>query len=306
MIEPAIIAIRLAQYAGAAVLFGSAAFFLYAPVADLPETFARRARALLAVAAALVTVASLAAVAAQSVFFAGSIDAGLTRESLGAVASQMDLGKAALVRSAAALAALMALAALTPSRPTWALAAALGATAVVSLAWMGHAGAGEGESGLVLLASDIVHLLAAAGWLGALAGFVLMLFTKPATGDVRRALHAALHRFSGVGSALVATLLATGAVNTWMIVGPQGIATIADSEYGRLLLLKLAVFMAMLGLAAANRFRLTPALAGSIDASEPALHSRRALQRSVVLETVAGAFVLLLVAWLGTLSPVAP
>ncbi len=67
MIEPALIAIRLAQYAGAAVLFGSAAFQLYAPVAHLSPKFARRTRFVLAAAAVLLAAASLAAIAAQSV-----------------------------------------------------------------------------------------------------------------------------------------------------------------------------------------------------------------------------------------------
>lgn len=306
MIEPAIIAIRLAQYAGAAVLFGSAAFHLYAPVAYLSPELARRARGLLAAAAALLALASLLAIAAQSVFFAGSIDSGLARESLGAVAFQMDLGKAALVRAAVALAALAVLLVMAPGRAAWAIAVMLGGAATVSLAWMGHAGAGEGTSGRVLLASDVLHLLAAAGWLGALAGFVQLLFVKPETAELARALHAALHRFATVGLVLVAILVVTGIVNTLSIVGLEGIATIWTSVYGRLLLLKLALFVVMLGLAAVNRFRLTPALAGeqgNIRSAEGALGG---LRRSVVLETLAGAAVLALVAWLGTLSPSAP
>jgi len=303
VIEPVLIALRLAQYAAAAVLFGSAAFHLYAPVVDLSPTFARRSRAVLAAAAALLATASLAAIAAQSVFLAGSMDGGLARESLAAVTLQMDLGKAALVRAATAVAALAALAVLAPGRPVWALAVALGGVATVSLAWMGHAGAGEGDGGRLLLASDVLHLLAAAGWLGALAGFVQLLFVKPSTAELARALHAALHRFATVGSILVATLVITGAVNTLSIVGLDGIATIWTSTYGRLLVLKLAVFAAMLMLAAVNRLRLTPALAGELGNVGPPAGPLRDLRRSVVLETLAGAAVLVLVAWLGTLSP---
>jgi putative copper resistance protein D len=303
VIEPAIIAIRVAQYAGAAMLFGSAAFHLYAPVAELSPALARRARALLATGAAMLAVASLAAIAAQSIYFAGSVEGGLAGESLAAVAFQMDLGKAALVRAGAAVAALVALAALAPGRPAWALAAAFGGVATVSLAWMGHAGAGEGDGGRILLASDVLHLLAAAGWLGALAVFVQVLFVKPASSELARALHAALHRFATLGSILVATLVITGIVNTLSIVGWEEIATIWTSAYGRLLLLKLAMFAAMLGLAAFNRFRLTPALAGELGKVGPSEGAVRSLRRSVVLETVAGAAVLALVAWLGTLSP---
>jgi putative copper resistance protein D len=305
VIEPLIIAIRLAQYAAAAVLFGSAAFHLYAPVADLSPHLARRARVLLTAAAALLAVASLAAIAAQSVFFAGSMDGGLARESLSAVAFQMDLGKAALARAAAAIAALAVLAAMTPGRVAWALAVAFGGVATISLAWMGHAGAGEGGAGRILLASDVLHLLAVAGWVGALAGFVQLLFVEPATPAMARALHSALDRFATVGSLLVAILIVTGAVNTLSIVGPAGIATIWTSAYGKLLLLKLMLFATMLGLAALNRFRLTPALAGELDEAQPAPGALGSLRRSVILEILAGAAVLALVSWLGTLSPTA-
>lgn len=303
MIETVIIAVRLAQYASVAVLLGSAAFYLYAPVSDLPPAFARGARTLLAVAAAVLTGASLTAIGAQSVFFAGSIEDGLTRESLVAVATQMSLGKAALVRAAAAAAAFAALLALRPSRATWTLVAALGCVAAVSLAWMGHAGAGEGAAGWVLLLSDIFHLLAAATWLGALAAFVQLLFLKPVTARLCQTYHLALHRFSTLGSVLVATLLATGAVNSWLIIGPEGLTTIWNGEYGRLLILKLMLFAVMVGFAAMNRFRLTPALARRLDHVSAAEGAVRSLRRSVVLETVAGALVLALVAWLGTLSP---
>jgi putative copper resistance protein D len=305
VIEPVIIALRLAQYAAAVVLFGLAAFHLYAPVANLSPRLAWRARISLIAAAALLAVTSLAAIAAQSAFFAGSLGGGLARESLNAVAFQMDLGKAALVRSAAALAALVAVLAVAPGRLAWALAAGFGGVATVSLAWMGHAGAGEGDTGRILLASDVLHLLAAAGWLGALAGFAQLLFVKPVTAELARALHSALDRFATVGSILVATLVVTGLVNTLSIVGLAGIATIWSSAYGQLLLFKLVLFAAMLGLAAANRFRLTPALARQLGDAEPAHGALSDLRRSVALETLAGAVVLAIVSWLGTLSPAA-
>ena len=45
---------------------------------------------------------------------------------------------------------------------------------LASLAWAGHAAAGQ-ASGLVQLLSDVVHLLAAGAWLGALPGLVFLL-----------------------------------------------------------------------------------------------------------------------------------
>ena len=45
---------------------------------------------------------------------------------------------------------------------------AVGAIAVGSIAWSGHAAASEGINGAAHLAGDIVHMLAASLWLGAL------------------------------------------------------------------------------------------------------------------------------------------
>lgn len=302
MIEPVLIAVRLAQYAGAAVLFGLPAFILYTQAHAFAPGLARRTRALLVAAAAMLVIASLGAIAAQSVFFAGSMELGLAQESLSAVAMQMGMGKAALVRAMAALAALVLLVVTPGLRVPVAL---LGGAAAVTLAWMGHAGAGEGAWGWALLASDVVHLLAASAWIGALAGFLMLLLLKPAQAKQQRGLHAALHRFSGVGSILVAALVVTGVFNGWMIIGPDGFATVLDSPYGRLLLLKLALFAAMLALAAANRFRLTPALAARLETGEPTAAAIGALRRSIALESAVGLLVLAVVAWLGTLSPAA-
>jgi putative copper resistance protein D len=297
VLEAAVIVARLLQYLGAAILFGSSLFFVYAlpPVGPGSASSRRWARPLLLVGAAVLAASSLLAIAAQASLFAGSWAAGLAAGAIADVVTYMDLGKAALVRGVAALAAIGALLALGAGRGAWLAVAACGAVAAASLAWMGHAAAGEGATGTIHLASDALHALAAAAWLGALAAFVLLLFdANPAEGVVQRA----LRRFSGVGSALVAVLVVTGAVNTWFLVGPDRLAALPDSAYGRLLLAKLALFGVMLALAGLNRWRLAPRL-GS--AAGPA--AAASLRRSILAETVTGVAVLALVAWLGTLPP---
>ena len=47
--------------------------------------------------------------------------------------------------------------------------------ALASLAWNGHAAAGEGVAGAVRLAAGLVHLLAAGGWIAAVLMFLGML-----------------------------------------------------------------------------------------------------------------------------------
>ncbi|WFU74965.1 CopD family protein [Bradyrhizobium sp. CB2312] len=139
-----------------------------------------------------------------------------------------------------------------------ALAAGLGLAA--SLAWTGHAGSTLGAIGDVHLAADALHLIAAAAWIGGLVSLVLFFAAArnqatawaPVAGD-------AAERFSILGMVSVATLFVTGIVNAWILVGSfRGLFT---TEYGRVLMLKLGIFAAMLAVAAINRFYLMPRLA---------------------------------------------
>lgn len=305
MLEAAVIALRLLQYAGAMVLMGSSLFFIYALPSSGEGSAAqsRWTRPLLIGAGLVLALAAILGIAAQSSVLAGSVSEGLKAETLKAVVSGMDLGKAAIVRAVAAILAVVCLLAFKPARRSWTVAAVLGAVATASLAWMGHGAATEGPLGLLHLVSDILHALAAAFWIGALATFFGLLAAPPAASAARHTVYHALHGFSGIGSVSVAVLVATGALNSWILVGLDHVSALWTTPYGRLLTLKLILFAAMLGLAAANRFRHTPALGrvlGDNTSSEPAL---RELRRSVVLETALGVGVLATVAWLGVLAP---
>jgi putative copper resistance protein D len=306
VLEPAVIVLRLLQFAGAMILFGSSLFLLYAlPKAGVGSGAELNwPRRLLAWAAGGVLVASLAGLLAQTSILAGSIDAGLKPASLAAVMTTMSMGSSTLIRVAAAGLALVLLAVWRPDRTTWRLCALLGALVSASFAWMGHGAATEGTPGLLHLFADILHALAAGVWIGALVAFFMLLRPRAASVELDRVLHRALHGFSGIGSALVAVLVATGLVNSWFLVGPTRLSGLWTTPYGQLLTLKLVLFAGMLLLAAANRFRLTPALGaaiGSGDAREAAVSD---LRRSLILETALAFLVLGLVAWLGTLAPV--
>ena len=287
MLVAAVVAVRLLQYVGAAILFGTPLFFVYAADRTPPD-----ALNLVRGAALLSAFAAPLAIAVQASLFAGSPVQGLTAEGMGAVVSHLALGKAAVVQACAAAAAFLLLSVVKPSRTGWIGAAALGVVAAGSLAWMGHAAATEGEIGTVHRSSDVMHALAASAWLGALVGFVLLARNRAAGRD---ALHLALRRFSALGPWLIALLVLTGLVNSWVLVGPENVGQLTATPYGRLLLAKLALFVAMLGLAATNRFRHTAAVAGGAPLE--------GLRRTVALETFAGLAVLALVAWLGTQAP---
>jgi len=226
-------------------------------------------------------------------------------ESLTFVITGTGIGQAGVLRVIAGASALALLLTLRPGGLLWGLVSALGAAGCASLAWMGHGAATEGLAGRVHLVADILHSLAAAAWTGALVAFLLLCWPRSATSpEHQRSLYCALHGFAGVGAALVGVIVATGAVNSWFLVGPDRLDGLWTTVYGRLLLAKLGLFAVMLIVAASNRFRLTPALARSLDGSGQTPYALTDLRQSLILETAAAGAILVLVAWLGTLAPV--
>lgn len=206
------------------------------------------------------------------------------------------IGPVLAVRGVALSLALVAAAA--PQGDRWALFPA--AVAAATLAWTGHAGATEDVAGSLHRAADVAHIWAAAGWIGALAVLLHAILTlSPVGGDARR-IAAILSRFSLMGTLIVATLVATGAINGALIVGLDQLPALVGSRYGWLLGAKLALFGLMLALAAANRWRLTPALEND-GTARAWMH----LRLSLLVETSAAIAIIGLVAWLGTLDPMA-
>lgn len=306
MLEPAVIILRLLQFAGAMVLFGSSLFLIYGLPRSGPTSGAELGwpRRLLAWAAGAVLAGSIAGLLAQTSILAGSVREGITLSSLSAVITTMAMGPSTLIRVAAAAIALAILILTRSGRAAFWSCAGLGAVICASFAWMGHGATMEGAPRLFHLSADILHVLAAAVWIGALVAFVQLLRPGSPSPEQHRALHQALHGFSGVGSVLVAVLVATGLVNSWFLVGPTRISGLLTTPYGQLLSLKLALFAGMLALAAANRFRLTPALGAGLDTGQGREGPLRHLRRSVAVETGLAFAVLALVAWLGRLAPV--
>jgi len=288
-LDALVVAARIAQFLGAAVLFGMPLFALYnrAGVDRRPL-----------LGAVLLTLAGgVVALGAQTASMAGDAAAIRDPSMIWAVASGTQFGRGLSVRLAATVLALATLA--LPRGPRTPAVALVGAVVMGSFAWTGHGAADEGAAGLTHVVADVLHLLAAGVWIGALAGLLLLL-PRRRGGDLAQ-LHAALAGFSGVGSTAVAVLLLSGLVNSWFLIGPTRIAEMPSSTYGLLLLAKLVLFAAMLGLAALNRFRLTPALGESLAADPRAAVDR--LRRSLLLETGAGALVLAVVGWMGAIAP---
>lgn len=159
-------------------------------------------------------------------------------------------------------------------------------------------------TGWIHLGSDIVHLLAAGVWIGALFARGLLLFRRTSGMSAEHVIlsHRTLEGFSTVGTVVVALIVVSGLVNGWILIGPANALALFTTLYGQLLLAKLALFVSMLGLAWVNRFRLTPALATALRAEDHGA-AVQALRRSLLLETAAALAILLFVAWLGLLAP---
>jgi putative copper resistance protein D len=181
-----------------------------------------------------------------------------------------------------------------------ALVALPAAVAAMTLAWSGHAAASEGLAGSAHRMADALHVLAAAGWFGALLALLGAVLTGRRIGQTA----AMLERFSLFGTIFVGTLIVTGAFNAVMIVGLAQLPALLHSLYGWLLLAKLTLFGAMLLLAAANRWQLTPRLEAAAYGGDAAAALRH-LRLSLLVETGLAILILGLVAALGTLDPLA-
>ena len=302
--DAAVVILRWVQMAGAMILFGSSLFCLYAlPRTDGGSEIALQwPKRLLISSAGAVLIACILGFLAQTAVLAGSVQDALQPDALTAAATGMSFGKSSIVRAAIAGLSVIGLVFAKPGRGTLGLATLAGGVLCASFAWMGHGAATEGAAGLLHTVADIVHALAAGVWIGALVAFFLLLRPRAPSAELDRVVHGALHGFSGIGSALVAVLIVSGLVNSWFLVGLSGVSELWTTPYGELLSLKLAVFVGMLGLAAANRFRLTPAL-GAATGERDSSAALAALRRSLILETALAFLVVGLVAWLGTLEP---
>lgn len=173
------------------------------------------------------------------------------------------------------------------------LQAIVAAAFAALIAFSGHASATPGFAGDIHLAADMAHLIAAAAWLGALPALALLLSVAGRRKDAEWDAIAitATARFSLIGIVCVATLLASGIVASAILLsGPRDLIA---TSYGRLLCVKIALFLTMVAVAAVNRFRLTPRLPQSIGT----------LVRTSLAEIVLGLGVIAAVASLGTMEP---
>ncbi|MFF3618102.1 copper resistance CopC/CopD family protein [Streptomyces sp. NPDC002467] len=125
---------------------------------------------------------------------------------------------------------------------------AIGGTVVsagIAATWALSEHASTGIQPGLAMPVDIVHLLAAATWLGGLAALLIALHKVP---GIERA---AVQRFSKVAFVSVLALAVTGVYQSWRQIGSWSALT--GTDYGRLLLLKVGLVAVLVALAYVSR-----------------------------------------------------
>ncbi|HVI97461.1 MAG TPA: copper homeostasis membrane protein CopD [Sphingomonas sp.] len=304
--DPLGVVVRFGLYLNLMILFGAPLFGIYSPQPrDRRRVALRVLRRLYAAGAVVGLALSLVSLMVLAASMSGQSVGDVRWSTLEMLVLQTNIGWAWLVRVAALTAFILASWVMHPARgagPT--LMSLLGGVALASLAWTGHGAMDQGSIGLVHLSADIVHLLAAGAWIAAILalGTLLIRVHRSMSRDDAEHLHRALARFATIGTLAVALLFLTGLVNSWLLVGISGLASVGDSLYLQLLALKLLLFLGMLCLAAANRFTITPTLERVLRTGEQG-SALAHLRRSLAIEASLGIAILGLVAWFGTLNP---
>ena len=166
---------------------------------------------------------------------------------------------------------------------------------LTSLAWISHAAAATVH--LFGVSGDMLHLCAAGFWIGGLVPLTIFLARVRASFSVGETVVRVVRRFSTLSLCCVSVLVVSGISNSWLLVG--SIHALFTTPYGRLLLVKLALFAILIGFGARNRFLVKGKLPKA--AADPDLLDQ--LRRNVFWEACLGVAVLVIVECLGVTPP---
>jgi copper transport protein len=225
-------------YLGALVAAGTLCFSLYAEASDRLLDVASKA-------AVLGAVALVAATPFRIARLGGGLGALRDNEVLAAALR----GPIGVSTAVTALALLVAAVLVDRSAPRW-VPTALTLVALGGFAIEGHTRTPVRRWWLV--GSDVVHLVAAAIWLG---GIVALVLAFRALREARP-LAAMVRRFSDVALIAVVVVSVTGVTMAWIILPSAGELT--STGYGLALIVKAALVVVVIVLGAYNRYRLVP------------------------------------------------
>ena len=291
MIAPhvALALVRLCFDAAAITAYGVSGLIAWIAPKRLGQAIAASSNFLIVAASSLAVLSTVAWLPIEAAMIRESWQSAVDRSTLSALLCDTAIGKAWLVRLALSLLLTAAL----PWRSA-SVRVALSGFLLASLALTGHANMDEGTRGVLHIFNDALHLLAGGAWLGsllALPGCLVRLRDPAFCAEAKTA----LRRFSSAGHLAVALVIATGVVNSVLVL--QRWPTDFTSTYQMLLVTKIAFVAGMTGLALMNRYIFVPRMLTQRD------RAIVQIRNGTYAELALGAGVLALVAFLGILDP---
>ncbi|HCU13014.1 MAG TPA: hypothetical protein DGB72_12895 [Gemmatimonadetes bacterium] len=291
---------RAFSFVGLLVLIGATTFrSLVLPRArgtspDLAVRMERRAAVLGLTVSVLVILTAFARIGLESEMMAGV--AGMKTMSMTDMTLHTRWGFALQLELGAALVALVSFAlAIGRLRGAWTVASISAIVLAVTPALAGHAAASPRFTSL-LIASDFLHVLGGASWLGSL--LCVMLIGVPISltlmGAERwQSVAALVNAFSPVALFSAAIVVVSGVIASWVHV--QHLTALWQTSYGRVLLVKLALVTLTLMTGAYNFRRVQPLLVREEGTAR--------LRQSAVLELGLGFLILVVTGFLTGVSP---
>ena len=177
----------------------------------------------------------------------------------------------------------------------WVLAAVACVALAVTPALSGHAASAPRLTGLAI-ASDTLHVIGAAGWLGSLLLLLAVgipVAMRRAEGQRGATVARLVNAFSPTALGFAGLAVLTGVFSGWLHIGLS--AALWESDYGRTLLIKLAILSVVIGTGAYNWLKVKPALGDDLGAQR--------IRRSATVEVAVGVLVLIVTAVLVATPP---
>ena len=267
---------RFFEFALLLLCAGGVAALLYA-LRSADDRVHRRLYGLLAACAGALAVFALLGIPFQGAAAAGTgLGEAFSWDVISSVA-ETRYGKVELVRAGLALGLLVVVLALRRiagrRRDVGTIAAALlAAGLVMTPSFAGHASV----AGKLAVVADIAHVVAAAAWVGGLAFVVLALVY--ALEERWPLATRSVPRFSTMALAAVVVLLVAGTINGFLQVRTW--SGLWETQYGLLLLAKIALIIPLLGLGAYNNRYAVPRLRAGV--AQP--HERRRFLQTAGVE----------------------
>ena len=215
MIAPhvALALVRLCFDAAAIAVCGVSGFIACIAPKRLGQAIAASSNLLIVAASSVAVLSTLAWLPIEAATVGESWQSAVDRSTLSTLLFDTAIGKAWLVRLALSLLLTAALL----WRPAPIVRLALSGFLVASLALTGHANMDEGTRDVFHILNDALHLLAGGAWLGSLLALPGCLARLRDPGLCTEA-KIALRRFSSAGHLAVALVIATGIVNTVLVL----------------------------------------------------------------------------------------